>query len=542
MHTAEEIPAMNNTAEQHAPNTTARGITEMSATALTEHIASGDITAREVVEAHIERIEEVNPRLNAVVVKRYDAARAEAAEADRQRRAGRPVGLLHGLPVTVKECLDLEGTASTFGIPSRAGHRAESDELHVSRLRQAGAIVLGKTNVAQLLFYYESDNPLYGRSLNPWNVARTPGGSSGGEAAIIATGGSALGLGTDIGGSVRIPAAFCGLASIKPTAGRAPDPGRFSVPYGQQAVTSQVGVMARHVEDVALGLEVINGGRDPQVEPPMPLGDYRAVDVRQLRIAFYTDDGSFGVAPAVRRTVEEAAQMLRKLGAQVTAWTPPDALYAQNLLYGVFVADGGAMMKKMLGGAKRTPQIAQLLSAAGLPRPITTVARLLLNAVGQHGLAEGLRGFGHRDTAHYWRLVEEIADYRDRFADSLDQASGGPFDAILAPVCSLPAFTHGASRELITAGAHACLYNVLGYPAGVVPVSRVREDEEVGRTPTRDMIEKTARGVEQGSAGLPIGVQVIARQWREHVVLGVMNTLQQVARSRTNYPTTPISL
>jgi fatty acid amide hydrolase len=160
--------------------------------------------------------------------------------------------------------------------------------------------------------------------------------------------------------------------------------------------------------------------------------------------------------------------------------------------------------------------------------------------VGQHGLAEGLRGFGHRDTAYYWRLVEEIADYRDRFAASLDQATGGPFDAILAPVSSLPAFTHGASRELITAGAYACLYNVLGYPAGVVPVSRVGEDEEVGRKPTRDVIEKTARGVEQGSAGLPVGVQVIARPWRDHVALAVMNALQQSARSRSDYPVTPV--
>ena len=143
--------------------------------------------------------------------------------------------------------------------------------------------MLFRSNVSQLLLFSESDNPVYGRTNNPWNLARTSGGSSGGQAAIIAAGGSPLGLGTDIGGSLRYPAAFCGIASFKPTAGRTPDPGRYSVPIGQRAVVSQVGVLARRVEDIALGLEIINGGRNPNVEPPMPLGDPATVDVTQLR-------------------------------------------------------------------------------------------------------------------------------------------------------------------------------------------------------------------------------------------------------------------
>src|SRR5262249_22780760 len=147
------------------------------------------------------------------------------------------------------------------------------DDLYVARLRQAGAIVLGKTNVAQLLLFIESDNPVYGRSNNPWNLERSPGGSSGGQAAIIAAGGSPLGLATDSGGSIRVPAALCGIAGLKPTAGRLPDPGRVSSPIGQQAIVSQVGVLARDVEDIAVSLEIINGGRNPNREPPMPLQD-----------------------------------------------------------------------------------------------------------------------------------------------------------------------------------------------------------------------------------------------------------------------------
>ncbi|MFN8497567.1 MAG: amidase family protein [Anaerolineae bacterium] len=515
-------------------------VTQMSAAQLAQHIAAGDISATDAVEAHIERIEGVNPTLNAVVVKRYEAARAEARAADARRQAGEPVGPLHGLPVTVKECLDLDGTPSTFGLPSRATTRATKDERHVARLRDAGAIVLGKTNVAQLLFYYESDNPLYGTTKNPWNPARTPGGSSGGEAAIIAAGGSTMGLGTDIGGSLRVPAHFCGIASLKPTAGRTPDLGRFSVPVGQQAVPSQVGVLARRVEDVALGLDVINGGANPAVEPPMPLGDFRAVDVRNLRVAWYTNDGTFAPAPAVTRAVREAAEMLRGLGAQVTEWTPPDAGLAMGLLYGIFGADGGRLMRGMLGQDKQTPQIAQLLTLVRLPHTAIRGAQGLLNAMGQRSMAMGISAFGHSDTAHYWQLAEMVMDYGARFHDALDNAQGGPFDVIVCPPCSLPAFTHGASKDVITAGAYACLYNVLGYPAGVVPVTRVREDEGVGRPVSKDRVAEAARLVEEGSAGLPVGVQVVARPWREHVALAAMSAIEGLAAARPDFPRTPV--
>jgi fatty acid amide hydrolase len=452
------------------------------------------------------------------------------------------MGPLQGVPVTIKESLDLAGAPSTFGIPSRAGHRAGSDERHVARIREAGAIVLGKTNVAQLLFYYESDNPLHGRTCNPWALDRTPGGSSGGEAAIIAAGGSAMGLGTDIGGSLRIPAAFCGIASIKPTSGRAPDLGRHSIPVGQQAIPSQVGVLARHVEDLGLGLEVINGGRAPEVEPPMPLGDFRGVDLKKLRVAWYTDDGTFATGPAVQRAVREAAGILRDAGARVTQWAPPDAALGMDMLYGIFGADGGELMRQMLGSDRRAPQIAQLMRGLPLRRGVIRVMQGVLRMMGQRGMADGLRTFGRQGAAHYWRLVEMQMEYRERFRDALDGADGGPFDLIIAPVSPLPAWTHGSSRELVTGGAYACLYNTLGYPAGVVPVTRVGEDEQVWRAPSRDIIVKTASRVEAGSAGLPIGVQVIARPWREHVALAAMSAIEGVARTRAGYPDTPVEV
>ena len=503
------------------------GITNSSAAELARRIAAGELSSLEVVEAHIARIEAVNPKINAVVVKRYDAARAEAKAADAKQARGETLCALHGVPVTVKECLDLTGTPSTFGITTRANHRADADELHVSRLRAAGAIVLGKTNVSQCLFYTEADNPLYGRTRNPWNLDRTSGGSSGGEGAIISAGGSPMGLGTDIGGSVRTPAAFCGIASLKPTSGRMDDPGEFSVPPGQRAIPSQVGVLARRVEDVALGYRIA-----AQTEMPV-------VDVSKLRVAYYSEDDSFETAPAVKRAVNSAAQMLRDAGAQVQAWTPPNAREMYSVFGGILTADSCAYMKRITAGSPLTPQLKQMMLGASIAPVLLPMVRALLRAVGQHGLDFNLSAFGPPTTDRYWSLVQRIEKYRKDFLHALDVASGGPFDLILAPAASLPAFTHGATRDLLTAGAYAPLYNLLGYPAGVVPVTRVQAGEESVRAASSDVVVKLTRKIEQGSAGLPIGVQLIARPWCEHVALAAMAVVEQAARQRPDFPMTP---
>jgi fatty acid amide hydrolase len=514
-------------------------LTRLGAAQLAASIARGETSATAAVEQHLARITEVNPRLNAMTEDRFDAARKDAKDADARQRSGAALGPLHGVPVTIKESLDLEGMASTFGIQSRIGHRAGEDELHVARLRAAGAIPIAKTNVAQALFYYESDNPVYGRTLNPWNPQRTPGGSSGGEAALIACGASPLGLGTDLGGSLRVPAAFCGIASIKPTSGRCDDLGRFSAPLGQRAVPSQTGVLARRVEDLALGLEIINGGAQPAV-PGQPLADFRKVDVGGLKVACYTDDGTFSPAPAVARAVRESADILRAAGATVTAWQPPAARDAMNLVYGILGADAFALLKRSMGAGKRMPQLAQLMALASLPRGVVQLMRAGMRAVGQPSLALGLEPFGFCDVSHYWTLVQAQHDYRLRFAQALDSAPGGPFDVILCPPCALPALTHGATRDLATVGAYACLYNLLGYPAGVVPVSRVAADEQLGRAPTRDVVQKVARQVEQGSEGLPVGVQVVARPWKEDVALAAMAAIERAAIARPDYPARPL--
>lgn len=511
----------------------------LSATELGSAIAQGTITAREAVEAHIARIERVNTALNAVVVRRYDDARAEANAIDRRRAAGETLPPLAGVPITVKECLDLAGTASTFGIPNRAAAKVMSDNRYVARLREAGAIVVAKTNVSQLLIFTETDNPVFGRTNNPWNVERSSGGSSGGEGAIIAAGGSALGLGTDIGGSVRIPAVFCGISSLRPTAGRCPDTGRGSVPAGQQAVVSQVGPLARNVDDLALALSLINGAHGLDHEAVVALGDTNAVDIKQLRVGVMADDGAMTPSPAIQRALKEAADMLKAAGAEIVQVALPSSLEAMGLWLTCVTADRGAGMREIVRGGKIDGRAGTMLRLSGMSPGFRRRMAGLLSAIGQKGLAGNIRGFGTGSVHDYWRAVETQMDFRARYMAALDAPAGGKVDLVLMPAYGVPAVRHGASANMPVAGSYSLLAPVLGYPAGVVPVTRVRADEETGRAKVSDVVHKTAWEADQGSAGLPVGVQLMGRPWRDDVVLAAMRVIEQAARRGRDFPLTP---
>ena len=503
-------------------------LTSLTARDLARLIARGEASALDATEQYIARIEAVNPKLNAVVVKRYDQARAEARALDVKRSRGESLGALAGVPVTVKECIDVAGLPSTFGLGWRKDLLAATDEVHVARLKAADAIIVGKTNVAQLLAYIESDNPVYGRTNNPWNPERVCGGSSGGEGAIIAAGASPLGLGTDIGGSVRYPAAFCGTASMKPTAGRCDDPGAYSFHVGQRAIVSQVGVLARNVDDIALGLDVINGG--PAID------DWRGVDIAGLRIGYYVEDGIFRSSPAIRRSVREAAQALKDAGAKVVEWQPHDTARAFRVAYGLLGGDGLRCLREALRGGPAHPSVKTMLAIAGKPRGLLNAGAGLLRALGQKSLANMLPLFAHVDVYEFFQLIAEQMDYRARFAAAMDCANGGPLDLILGPVCALPAFRHGSTKDLGVAGVNTVLYNVLGYPAGVVPWSIVGRDEQGDRPHSRDIVEKAAKKCDEGSAGLPTAVQLAARPWREHIAFAAMQVVERAARKRGDYP------
>ena len=523
-----------------APSPYLQALRDVSARQIAEHIASGEMSAVVVVERFISRIEAVNGWLNAVTVELFESARAAAFAVDKALTRGERLGPLAGLPVTIKECFDLAGTASTFGLPSRRGLIEAFDDPYVAALRAAGAIPIAKTNVPQLLIATESENPLYGRTNNPWDLERSCGGSSGGEAALIAAGASPLGLGNDIGGSLRIPAAFCGIASIRPTAGRTPDHCGHGLPVGQRGIVSQVGPMARHVEDLVLALVLLDRARNPSIDPGPELGDPWGIDVSKLRFAAFTEDGEFAVAPAARRAVVEAAQILTNAGAELVDWQEPGVSRVSELFFACLSADRGQTLRRLLRGNPVDARVAPLLAMARAPAWLRRIGGFALGALRQRHAETALRRFASGTVEDYWHTIEAIANFRLDLLRSLEQGDGnGPIDIILCPAYPLPALRHGTSRLIPLAGAYAPLANVSGFPAGVVPVTRVRPGEESDRPSSFDRAERAASDTERGSAGLPIAVQVIARPWHDHVALAAMAAIEAEARNQPDYPAHP---
>lgn len=522
----------------HEDETRVDGITRLSASDLARRIRAGDVSAADVVDAHIGRIEAVDPQLNAVVIPLFDEARTQAAAADDALRRGEAVGPLHGVPVTIKEQYRVAGTQTTLGASEQIGNVYSDEGPLVTKLREAGAIVLGKTNIIQTLAGWESDNPVYGRTNNPWNPDRSPGGSSGGEAAIIAAGGSALGLAGDFGGSIRLPAHFCGVHGFKPTSGRLSndDFATGLLGNGQEAIIPQPGPIARSVADLQLAMRVFaETSMSPtgDLVPPVPWADPAGRQIAGMRIGMYTDNGYFSVSPSVRRAVEDAADALRGSGAVVEPVSPPDPEEGVRLFLRVISAGGGTDYLRLVGKEGFIPQVAGLFRSAKIPPAVRPVVAKIMEARGQNYLAGVIRSARPCSAEDYWASVEARNEYRAAFTHTLDE---GGFDAVICPPVALPAFTHGSSEHLFPAVSYAFVYNVLGTPAGVVSITRVCQGEESDRELSKDMGDITAREVENGSAGLPLGVQVVARHWHDDIVLAVMAALEKQFRDTPDYP------
>ncbi|MEO8162509.1 MAG: amidase [Ilumatobacteraceae bacterium] len=296
-----------------------------SAVELANDIRQRKVSSREVIEAHLDRITEVNPQVNAIVRVLGDQARAAADLADAAISRGDVLGAFHGVPITVKENIDMAGLPTTQGIPALAEAIPQLDAPVVERMRAAGAIPIGRTNLPDLGLRVHTDSTLYGRTKNPWKSDRTAGGSSGGEGAALATGMSPLGLGNDIGGSLRNPAHCCGIASIKPTTGVIPDAQMF--PIEDIGLSAQImlnqGVMARRIADVRAGFLVVAGAhpRDP-ISVPANLVDLHVGE--KIRVAVLAEPPGGSTHPEIAAAVRRAGDALSSAGHIVTSASPPD--------------------------------------------------------------------------------------------------------------------------------------------------------------------------------------------------------------------------
>ena len=457
-----------------------------SAKSMAQAVRDKEVSAVELVEAHLGRIEEVNSALNAVVQLAAERARAEAVEADAALARGERKGALHGVPFTLKDSIDTEGIITTGGTLGRKDFVPDADATVTARLRAAGGILLGKTNTPELTYAGETDNLVYGRTNNPFDLSRAPGGSSGGAGAIVCCGGAAFDIGSDTGGSVRGPAHYCGITGIKPNSGRVPRTGHI-VPHSFGAVDSltQNGPMARYVEDLALILSIISGPDwdDPHIVP-MPLGNPADVDISGLRVAFYTDNGLRVPTDEIVAAVRSAANALADAGCLVEEDLPraiPDNPDINNQLS---QGDGQA-------GARR------LLAKYGTTETHEWMTRLLEKA------SENMVSVGE-----YTAALERVDAYRSAMLGFMEN-----YDVIVCPVSAFAALPHGESMtdENRSGINYTATYNITGWPSTVV---------RGGTSPD----------------GLPIGVQVVARPWREDVSLAVAQYLEGALRGWQNPP------
>jgi amidase len=446
----------------------------LSATSQARLIREGRISSRELVQAHLEQIEAADPKIHAVVEVLADRALAEADAADRTE----PRGPLHGVPFSIKDSIEVAGTVCTAGTLGRRNAPPSTDDATlVARLREAGGIPIARTNLPDLLFAFETDNLIHGRTDNPYDPTRTSGGSSGGEAALLAACGSPLGLGSDAAGSVRVPAAFCGVASIKPTSGRLPRTGHFPAAGGWIEALWQIGPMARHVEDLITVMPLLArpDGQDPTAADT-PFLDPTQVNLRELRVAFYTDNG---IAPAdteVAGVVRAAAQALESQAASVQEARPEGLEAAYDLEMKLLGPDGGDSLLSYLADLGST-QVHPLLT----------------------GWLDKLEPY-RTDLAGFQKYWAELDQYRSTMF-----AFFRNFDVILCPVYTHPALLHGTSTrdDNFLGFSHTMAYNVSGWPGAVVRCG-------------------------ESSTGLPIAVQVVSRPWREDVALAVAARLEAI--------------
>lgn len=450
----------------------------LSGAAQARLIRERHVSSVELVQAHLDRIDQVNPKLNAAVQVFHESALREARLADERLARGESAGPFDGVPFSIKDSIEVAGTVCTAGTLGLAyALPSQRDATLVERLRAAGAIPIAKTNLPDLLFAFESDNLIYGRTSNPYDLSRTSGGSSGGESALIAAGASPFGLGSDAAGSVRVPAHFCGIASIKPTSGRLARTGHVPTAGGWLESVWQIGPMARHVEDLWALMPLLLGpdGFDPTVVD-MPHGNPSAVRLGGLRVAFFTDNGFAPPTPETVATVQSAARALAREVASLEEKRPPGIERSYELEMRFLGPDGGDRLRefhKSLGNHTMHPLFEQWLAKL---EPFRTT----------------LAGF-----AQYWR---ELDHFRAGLFSFL-----ADYDVILGPVCAQPAMSHSTStQDRNFAGfGYTMAFNMTGWPAAVV---RCGESAE----------------------GLPIGVQIAAGPWREDIVLAVARRLEEL--------------
>ncbi|NWS37296.1 VDHAP protein, partial [Probosciger aterrimus] len=515
---------------EQVPSVQTNAILSLPLLELTGRLREGSLSPKTVLYTYIEKALEVTQQTNCL-----QHFIPECEEQLQEIQQQREKGLLYGIPISIKDHIGHKGHLSTCGLVQRLGTVVQEDSVLVKVLKSQGAIPFAMTNVPQSLFNYDCSNPIFGQTLNPFNHHKSPGGSSGGEGSLIAGGGSILGIGSDIGGSIRLPSSFCGLCGLKPTAQRLSLSGASGPFSGTLAVPGALGPMARDVDSLALCMKALLCEEmfqlDPTV-PPIPFNENVYSSSAPLRVGYYDTDGYFPLPPCMRRAVQDTRRALQAAGHQLVPFSPPRIPYVMNELFlKTFFADGGHAWLDLFTGDTVDPSLKSQVNCCRIPRLGKKLLALILKPL--QFLLLKLKNVATISTCssvkEMWNHQHQIQVYRTEFTTQWRELG---LDVVLCPVLG-PAFTTGYPGKLLTAISSTMLYNVLNFPAGVVPVSTVTEaDEEelkLYQGCCDDPWDRMLKQAVSGAVGLPVAVQCVALPWQEELCLRFMKEVETLS-------------
>ncbi|KAM8874130.1 fatty-acid amide hydrolase 1 isoform 2-T2 [Spinachia spinachia] len=514
--------------KQSHPGVDLAFILAKSLTELTNDLQEGLLSPEDVFYSYMEKTLDVNKDLNCctgILLESFEELETVASKKE---------GLLYGVPVSIKENYAYKNHDSSCGVIVNLDRPDQQHSVIVEVLKRQGAIPFVKTNLPQGLLNYDCGNPIYGQTVNPHHLQKTSGGSSGGEGALVAGGGSVLGFGSDVGGSIRIPASFCGVCGLKPTAGRLSSTGLKPIYRGQKSVPSSPGPMARDVDGVALGMRALLCDHmfalDPTV-PPIPFNMQMYQSSEPLRIGYLEDDGLTQPSPSMARGVREVKALLEQAGHTLVPYTPPRVFYALNeLLVKGLLADGGNSLIKKLEGGPVDPCLLQQVMPYYLPKWMKKTLSVLLKPVFPRA-SVALRSLcGVGSVENLWKQHSDIEDY---IQETIAEWRRLNIDVLLCPVIG-PAFNFFYCGKLTSALSYMALYNLLTFPAGVVPVSTVTagDEEELGRYEGhhQDYWDRLFKQAVTGGEGLPVAVQCVALPWQDELCLRFMKEVERLVQ------------
>ncbi|XP_035669382.1 fatty-acid amide hydrolase 1-like [Branchiostoma floridae] len=504
-----------------------RAILSLSLPQLTQQLRDGQLSAVQVLQAFQEKATVVNDELNCLTEPIPDASeRAQNLDA-----ADRPLGLLHGVPVSIKEHYNIKGMVTTLGVTKHLDTPADEDAVIVQVLKRQGAVPFVKTNIPQTLLSISCSNPVFGNTVNPLDRTRSPGGSSGGEAALIRGGGSVLGLGSDIGGSARGPAHFCGICGFKPTAMRISDRGLLKSSPGSQGLISSPGLMARDVDSLALGLKALlvpdMFQLDPQVVP-IPFRQEMYEEKQPMRIGYFTTLSVCPPTPSMGRAVIIAKEALEKAGHTLVAFDVPEDMRAMiDLVLRLITADNGRTFStKWLKDELIDEYLKGQIYLWTMPHYLRKIQGFLLKPF----WPRVSRMLSHRLIGSVYDLWQRLAEREEYIKQFLDELKKKNLDLLLCPAFGLPACKPEHAGKILGATAYNSLFNLLNFPAGVVPVTTVTEEDDRllddWRGYGNDMIDKIIKETTRGAVGLPVAVQCVALPWQEEKCLRLMKEVE----------------